>query len=81
MISAVVLFRDAVPIVSIIFGAFFAQLIPGLQKIDCNRYSIAMFFSFLSSNTPKSLLFHLSIEYTVFFTFLALISIFFIRFF
>ena len=40
-----------------------------------------MFFPFLSSNKPKSLLFYSSIEYAVFFTFLALVSIFFIRFF
>ena len=52
-----------------------------LQKIGCNRYSITIFFPFLSSNTPKSSLFYSSIEYAVFFTFLALVSIFFIRFF
>ena len=51
----------------------------GLQKIDCNRYSI--FYPFLSSKIPKSLLFYSSIEYAIFFTFLALVSIFFIRFF
>ena len=36
------------------------------------------FFRFLSSSTPKSLLFYSSIEYAVHFTFLALILIFFI---
>ena len=29
----------------------------GLGKIDCNRYSIAMFFTFCSSNALKPLLF------------------------
>ena len=48
---------------------------PGLKKIDFNRYSIPIFFLFLSSNTPKSLLFYSSIECAVFFTFLALVSI------
>ena len=41
------------------------------------RYS----FLFFSSNTPTSLLFYSIIEYAVLFTFLALVSIFFIGFF
>ena len=29
----------------------------GFGKIDCNRYSIAIFFTFCSSNAPEPLLF------------------------
>ena len=33
--------------------SFDNSLSTGLQKIDCNRYSIPIFFLFWSSNTPK----------------------------
>ena len=33
------------------------DLKPGLGKIDCNRYSIAIFFSFCLSNALEPLLF------------------------
>ena len=35
----------------------FPHLPPGLEKIDCNRYSIAIFFTFCSSNALEFLLF------------------------
>ena len=42
---------------------------PGLGKIDCNRYSISIFFTFCSSNALEPLLFWISIEYGFVFTF------------
>ena len=45
------------------------RLLAGLGKIDCNRYSIAIFFTFCSSNTLEPLLFCMSIEYSLVFTF------------
>ena len=41
----------------------------GLGKIDCNLYSIAIFFTFCSSNALVPLLFRMSIEYGLVFTF------------
>ena len=49
---------------------------PGLGKIDCNRYSIAIFLTFFQSNTPDPLLFGMSIEYAVFFSFFQVKTIF-----
>ena len=46
----------------------------GLGKIDCNQYSIAIFFTFCSSNSLKLLLFWMSIEY-IFTFFLAHLDI------
>ena len=48
----------------------------GLGKIDCNRYSIAIFLTFFQSNTPDPLLFGMSIEYAVFFSFFQVKTIF-----
>ena len=49
---------------------------PGLGKIDYNRYSIAIFLTFFQSNTPDPLLFGMSIEYAVFFSFFQVKTIF-----
>ena len=48
----------------------------GLGKIDYNRYSIAIFLTFFQSNTPDPLLFGMSIEYAVFFSFFQVKTIF-----
>ena len=50
--------------------------IAGLGKIDYNRYSIAIFLTFFQSNTPDPLLFGMSIEYAVFFSFFQVKTIF-----
>ena len=52
------------------------QPYPGLGKIDYNRYSIAIFLTFFQSNTPDPLLFGMSIEYAVFFSFFLVKTIF-----
>ena len=48
----------------------------GLGKIDYNRSSIAIFLTFFQSNTPDPLLFGMSIEYAVFFSFFQVKTIF-----
>ena len=48
----------------------------GLGKIDYNRYSIAIFLTLFQSNTPDPLLFGMSIEYAVFFSFFQVKTIF-----
>ena len=61
--------------------AFVFHRVPlGLGKIYCNRYSIAIFFTFCTSNALSLLLF-MSIEYGLVFTFFRRNSIFHIRFF
>ena len=52
------------------------ELYAGLGKIDYNRYSIAIFLTFFQSNTPDPLLFGMSIEYAVFFSFFQVKTIF-----
>ena len=46
----------------------FIGINPGLGKIDCNRYSIAIFYTLYSSNVLEPLLFWMSIEYGLVFT-------------
>ena len=45
-------------------------------RVGKNRYSIAIFLTFFQSNTPDPLLFGMSIEYAVFFSFFQVKTIF-----
>ena len=56
------------PVIEILCSAT-NDLYSGLGKIDCSRYSIAILFTFCSSNALERLLFWMSIEYGLFFTY------------